>query len=200
VAQIHNDQQVYALLGRLFESVVADEEIGPRLHAVDAVVQQQFRRPDATVTLKLVAGEDREVITGDTDMRAEVMLVMDAITGHRVWLGEVSAMAALSKGQIRARGPVAKILRLIDLVTLVAPRYRAQLDALAAPGGGLPPGETEPADEEAQAQTTNGDTAPDEPEAADQQGEPTTQEPEAAADESEPPAEPEAAADDDKAA
>ena len=57
MAQIHNDQQVYALLGRLFESVIADEELGARLHTVDAVVQQQFRRPDATVTMKLVAGE-----------------------------------------------------------------------------------------------------------------------------------------------
>ena len=36
------------------------------------VVQQQFRRPDATITMKLVAGEDREVITGKTDLRPEV--------------------------------------------------------------------------------------------------------------------------------
>ena len=135
MAQIHNDQQVYALLGRLFESAVADEEVGPRLRTVDAVVQQQFRRPDATVTLKLLAGEDPAVITGKTDLRPEVVLVMDAATGHRVWLGELSAMTALSKGQIRARGPVAKILRLIDLIALVAPRYRAQIDALVAPGG-----------------------------------------------------------------
>ena len=145
MAQIHNDQQVYALLGRLFESVVADDEIGPRLHTVDAIVQQQFRRPDATVTMKLLAGEDREVITGETDLRPEVVLVMDAVTGHRVWLGELSAMVALSKGQIRARGPVAKILRLIDLVALVAPRYRAQLDALTArASGGTAPEKARP--------------------------------------------------------
>ena len=99
MAQIHNDQQVYALLGRLFESAVADEEVGPRLRTVDAVVQQQFRRPDATVTLKLLAGEDPAVITGKTDLRPEVVLVMDAATGHRVWLGELSAMTALSKGR-----------------------------------------------------------------------------------------------------
>ena len=74
---------------------------------------------------------------------------MDAATGHRVWLGELSAMTALSKGQIRARGPVAKILRLIDLIALVAPRYRAQIDALVAPGG--------PEDEAAEADTGAGD-------------------------------------------
>jgi hypothetical protein len=183
VAQIHNDQQVYALLGRLFESAIADEEVGPRLHAVDAVVQQQFRRPDATVTIKLVAGEDREVVTGKTDLRPEVVLVMDAATGHRVWLGELSAMTALSKGQIRARGPVAKILRLIDLIALVAPRYRAQLDALVAPGGGEEAGaepESGPA-EAANGSEPAGEAAPDEP-AADEAPaeEPAAEEPEPA--------------------
>jgi len=132
VAQIHNDKQVYALLGRLFEGVVADDEVGARMQRIDAVVQQQFRRPDATITMKLVAGEDRAVVTGKTDLRPGVVLVMDAVTGHRVWGGELSAMAALSKGQIRARGPVAKILQLIDAIALVAPRYRAQLDGLAS--------------------------------------------------------------------
>ena len=167
VAQIHNDQQVYALLGRLFESVVADEEIGPRLHAVDAVVQQQFRRPDATVTMKLVAGEDREVVMGETDLRSEVVLVMDAVTGHRVWLGELSAMAALSKGQIRARGPVAKILRLIELVALVAPRYRAQIDALVAPGGALPPESADDAATQAVEASNGGADTAAEPESAE---------------------------------
>ena len=187
MAQIHNDQQVYALLGRLFESVIADEELGARLHTVDAVVQQQFRRPDATVTMKLVAGEERQVITGQTDLRSEVVLVMDAATGHRVWLGELSAMAALSKGQIRARGPVAKILRLIDLIALVAPRYRAQLDALTAPAESGVEAEGEKAPGEAvEAETPE---AVEEPEAA-------AEEPDAAADEPEAPAEePEAAAD-----
>ncbi len=150
MAQINNDQQVYALLGRLFESVVADDEIGPRLGRIDAVVQQQFRRPDATVTIKLVAGEDRAVITGLTDLRPDIVLVMDAATGHRVWIGELSVMTALSKGQIRARGPVAKILQLIDLIALVAPRYRAQLEgvtAVGAPAEGVPVAEESPAEE-----------------------------------------------------
>ncbi len=132
MTEIHNDKQVYALLGRLFEAAAADDEVGPRLQRIDAVVQQQFRRPDATITMKLVAGEDREVVTGKTDMRPEVVLVMDAVTGHRVWGGELSAMAALSKGQIRARGPVAKILQLIDVIALIAPRYKAQLEGLAS--------------------------------------------------------------------
>ena len=41
MAQIHNDQQVYALLGRLFESAVADDEVGR------APAHDRRRRPAA---------------------------------------------------------------------------------------------------------------------------------------------------------
>jgi hypothetical protein len=47
---------------------------------------------------------------------------------------------ALARGQMRAHGPVAKILRLVPLVKPVFPRYRAMLeeagreDLLTAPG------------------------------------------------------------------
>lgn len=167
MAQIQNEQHVYALLGRLFEAAAADDVIGPRLQAVDAVVQQEFRRPNATVTMKLVAGEDREVVTGPTELRPEVVLVMDAATGHRVWLGELSAMTALSKGQIRARGPVAKILKLIDLVAVIAPRYRAQLEGTPAVTAGSSEEQAEetPADD-AQAEEAPAEESPaEEPQA-----------------------------------
>lgn len=188
MAQIHNDQQVYALLGKLFESAVADDVVGARLQKIDAVVQHQFRRPDAIVTMKLVAGEDRVVTTGKTDLRPDVVLVLDAVTGHRVWLGELSAMAALSKGQIRARGPVAKILQVIDAIAVVAPRYRAQLDALAAGG--------EASSEGAEAAAVAESAAAEEvaaEEAADEAGDEAAAEPEVAA-------EPETAAADEPAA
>ena len=204
MAQIHNDQQVYALLGKLFESAVADDVVGARLQKIDAVVQHQFRRPDAIVTMKLVAGEDRVVTTGKTDLRPDVVLVLDAVTGHRVWLGELSAMAALSKGQIRARGPVAKILQVIDAIALVAPRYRAQLDALAEGGEASSEGaeaaavaESAAAEEVAaeEAAEEAGDEAAAEPEVAAEPetaaaGEPAEPEPAAAAEPAAEPAEP----------
>ena len=36
---------------------------------------------------------------------------------------------ALARGQIKAKGPVAKILRLVPLTKPVFPRYKAQLEA-----------------------------------------------------------------------
>jgi putative sterol carrier protein len=56
-------------------------------------------------------------------------MTMDADTAHRFWLGKVNVTVALARGQIKAKGPVAKILRLVPLTKPVFPRYKAQLQA-----------------------------------------------------------------------
>jgi hypothetical protein len=53
---------------------------------------------------------------------------MEADTAHRFWLGKVNVTVALARGQMKAKGPVAKILKLVPLVKPVFPRYRAQLE------------------------------------------------------------------------
>ena len=58
---------------------------------------------------------------------------MEADTAHRFWLGKVNVTVALARGQMKAKGPVAKILKLVPLVKPVFPRYKAQLEAGRAP-------------------------------------------------------------------
>jgi hypothetical protein len=120
-------EDVYAHLGRLFEDIIADEELGPRFKRTDTVVQYRMRRPDSQVTVKALEDADLEVDFGVTELRPEVVLAMDADTAHRFWLGKVNVTVALARGQISARGPVAKILKLVPLVAPVRERYAARL-------------------------------------------------------------------------
>jgi len=62
-------------------------------------------------------------------MEPEVVMSMEADTAHRFWLGKVNVTTALARGQIKASGPVAKILKLVPLTKPVYPRYKAQLEA-----------------------------------------------------------------------
>jgi hypothetical protein len=120
-------EDVYAHLGRLFEDIVADEDLGQRFRGADTVIQIRMRRPDSQVTVKALAEEDLQVDFGVTQLRPEVVLAMDADTAHRFWLGKVNVTVALARGQISARGPVAKILKLVPLVDPVRGRYEARL-------------------------------------------------------------------------
>ena len=65
---------------------------------------------------------------GESDMEPDVVMSMEADTAHRFWLGKVNVTVALARGQMKAKGPVAKILKLVPLVKPVFPRYKAQLE------------------------------------------------------------------------
>ena len=116
-------------LGRLFEDIIADDDLRARFQRADTVFQYRMRRPDSQVTVKALEAEEPQVEFGITKLQPEVVLAMDADTAHRFWLGKVNVTVALARGQISARGPVAKILKLVPLVKPVQARYESQLEA-----------------------------------------------------------------------
>jgi hypothetical protein len=123
-----NDQEVYDTLGKLFEDLRDDAELFPKFQEADTIVRYEFREPDSQITVKMLAGEPGQVDFGPSEMEPEVTMSMEADTAHRFWLGKVNITVALARGQIKAQGPVAKILNLVPLVKPVFPRYEAQLE------------------------------------------------------------------------
>jgi putative sterol carrier protein len=119
---------VYATIGKLFRDLKDDEELAPKFRRANTIVQYQYREPESRITVKLIEGEDGQVDFGDTVLEPEVVMTMDADTAHRFWLGQVNVTVALARGQMKAKGPVAKILKLVPLVKPVFPRYRTQLE------------------------------------------------------------------------
>jgi putative sterol carrier protein len=128
LAYFKDADEVYAYIGRLFEELAGDEELGPRFRKANTIVQYQYRDPESRITVRLFEGEDGRVDCGDTAMEPEVVMTMDADTAHRFWLGQVNVTVAMARGQMKAKGPVAKILKLVPLVKPVFPRYRKMLE------------------------------------------------------------------------
>jgi putative sterol carrier protein len=128
VAYFSDDREVYEFIGRLFEDLAGDDELGPKFRKANTIVQYQYRNPESQITVKMIEGEDPQVDLGQTTMEPEVVMSMDADTAHRFWLGKVNVTVALARGQMKAKGPVAKILKLVPLVKPVFPRYKAQLE------------------------------------------------------------------------
>jgi putative sterol carrier protein len=129
VAYFKDADEVYAYIGKLFEQLAEDEELSPKFQKANTIVQYQYRDPESTITVKLIEGEDGQVDCGPTNMEPEVVMSMEADTAHRFWLGKVNVTVALARGQIKAKGPVAKILKLVPLTKPIYPRYKAQLEA-----------------------------------------------------------------------
>jgi putative sterol carrier protein len=129
VAYFKDAQEVYDTIGKLFADLADDEELSPQFRKANTIVQYDYREPDSTITVRLKEDEPGEVVFGETEMEPEVVMSMEADTAHRFWLGRVNVTVALARGQIKAKGPVAKILKLVPLTKPVYPRYKALLEA-----------------------------------------------------------------------
>jgi putative sterol carrier protein len=129
VAVFRDSQDVYDTLGRLFVELAEDPELGPKFRKANTIVRYEYSEPECVITVRLQEGAPGDVDFGESAMEPEVTMSMAADTAHRFWLGEVNVTVALARGQIRANGPVAKILKLVPLAKPVFPRYKAQLEA-----------------------------------------------------------------------
>ena len=128
MAYFKDADEVYQYIGKLFQDLADDEELGPRFRKANTIVQYQYRNPESQITVKLHDGENGQVDLGETAMEPEVLMTMEADTAHRFWLGKVNVTVALARGQMKAKGPVAKILKLVPLTKPVFPRYRDMLE------------------------------------------------------------------------
>jgi putative sterol carrier protein len=128
MAYFKDENEVYQFIGKLFEDLVVDDELAPKFQKANTVVQYQYRNPESQITVNMREGEDGRVDLGPTDLEPEVVMTMEADTAHKFWLGKVNVTVALARGQMKAKGPVAKILKLVPLVKPVFPRYRKMLE------------------------------------------------------------------------
>ena len=112
-------------IGQVFTMAIADPEIGPKLKAADVTLGINMTKPDARVYVDYGAGQ---VYRADTEHKADVEMYMEADVAQRFWLGKVNVAAALARGQMRAKGPVPKILKLVPLVKPIFPKYQLMLE------------------------------------------------------------------------
>jgi putative sterol carrier protein len=129
LAYFKDADEVYATIGKLFEDLAEDEELAPKFRKANVIVQYVYSNPDSIITVRLQEDQPGDVDFGDTGMEPDVTMTMEADTAHRFWLGKVNVTVAMARGQIKAKGPVAKILKLVPLTKPIFPRYKAQLEA-----------------------------------------------------------------------
>jgi putative sterol carrier protein len=128
VGHFKDEDEVYRFIGRLFQELARDDVLAPKFQKANTVVQYQYRDPESQITVSLREEDDGRVDLGETTMNPEVVMTMDADTAHRFWLGKVNVTVALARGQMKAKGPVAKILKLLPLTKPIFLRYRKMLE------------------------------------------------------------------------
>jgi putative sterol carrier protein len=118
-----SSDEVDKYIGGVFRAAAADPELAAKFAAVGMVMKIQYSDPEAEICV--VMRKPRiEVIFGESGQRADVTLVMKADTGDKYWRGEYNLALGLVRGDVKAKGPVNKILKLVPLTKPLFAVYR----------------------------------------------------------------------------
>ncbi|MFH1151029.1 MAG: hypothetical protein V1748_11205 [Actinomycetota bacterium] len=122
--------QMYELLGGLFEDLTGDKVIADKFAASGLTIQFKYTEPDAEIWLDASKKDPDNIgiICGPAEgLTAEVEMSMKADMAHEFWLGNVNLMVALTRKQIVAKGPIPKIMKLLPVIKPAYDKYKALL-------------------------------------------------------------------------
>lgn len=115
--------EVHKYLGGAFRTANETEGAGAKLRAADIVLRLDYSSPESSITVVLKE-PNIEVVEGDSDLTPDVRMSMSADNANKFWRGEYNVAVGLAKGEVKAKGPVSKILKLIPAAKPVFPLYR----------------------------------------------------------------------------
>lgn len=122
--------QLYDLLGGLFDALTKDENIAQKFAKSGLVIHFVYTDPDSEIWLDASQKDPDNlgVICGPAeDLTAEVEMSMKADVAHQFWLGNVNLMVALTRKQIVAKGPIPKIMKLLPVIKPAYEVYKTML-------------------------------------------------------------------------
>ena len=115
------------MLGGFFRLLADTPAVADKLLASKLIIRFSYSDPDVVLLIDC-SGDKLEVRTGDTDTKATVNMSMSADIAHKFWFGKVNLMAALTRKQMVAKGPIPKILKLLPAIKPSYAMYPKYLD------------------------------------------------------------------------
>lgn len=123
-------EQLYDCIGGVLDYLRTDETVSVAFRKSGLVIRFKYSDPDSEITLD--GSQDPITLTcGPCDRAPTVDMTMSADTAHQFWLGKVNLVAALTRGAMKAKGPIPAIMKLLPVIT---PAYKKYPDILREKG------------------------------------------------------------------
>ncbi|CAB1077556.1 hypothetical protein JY97_08315 [Alkalispirochaeta odontotermitis] len=103
------------MLGGFFKLMADTPVIADKLLASNLIVRFRYSDPDVVILVDC-SGDSVDVRPGDNETKEIVDMSMSADIAHKFWFGKVNLMAALTRKQMIAKGPIPKILKLLPAI------------------------------------------------------------------------------------
>jgi SCP-2 sterol transfer family. len=116
-----NADEVDKYVGEMFRQAADHPEVGAKMKAADIVLKVVYEDPECELTV--VFKDPMVVEMGASEHKPDISLFMRADTADQYWRGKYNLAVGLAKGQVKAKGPVNKILKLVPLTKPLFPVY-----------------------------------------------------------------------------
>jgi hypothetical protein len=116
------------VIGRAFELMSGDPEMGPKLRHADTPQRWEF--PDLDLVVNVAAGDSQNLVwewTADVAWEPEVTMTMDSGVANRYFQGKENIAMAIARRRIKTTGNVKKALALVPITKPVFKLYREML-------------------------------------------------------------------------
>ncbi|HSQ65598.1 MAG TPA: pyruvate dehydrogenase complex E1 component subunit beta [Polyangiaceae bacterium] len=114
MSTFHDRAQFEGVMAQLFDRLMAAPAIARPLGETAMVVR--FRYPDLDSVITFDFKHSPPAFSTDGAGPADVEMVQSSDTAHEFWLGRLNAVRAIATGKVRARGDVAKALKLLPAI------------------------------------------------------------------------------------
>jgi hypothetical protein len=112
--------ELYQCIGGFFKEATKDPDMAPKIAASKLVIRFNYTDPESTITVDAknppAAGQYFNIFEGPNDLTPDVDMSMTADIAHRFWHGKVNLVQALAKGEMKAKGPIPAILKLLPAI------------------------------------------------------------------------------------
>ncbi len=113
-----NTEKMYEVLGALFNKLMENEDVLEKFLAANITILFNIHEPTGQIWLDGEGG----VICGPADLKPTITMSLSGDSCHKFWLKQLTMPVALAKRQIKAKGPIPKVLKLLPMLK---PAYEA---------------------------------------------------------------------------
>jgi len=115
------------MLAGFFKLAADTPEVADKLLASNLIIRFRYSDPDVVIVVDC-SGDRMDVRPGDNETKEIVDMSMSADIAHKFWFGKVNLMAALTRKQMIAKGPIPKILKLLPAIKPTYAMYPKYLE------------------------------------------------------------------------
>ncbi len=130
MAFFQSSAQLQQVLGDFFQELTTNSEIAPKLKESGLKIRFNYTDPELAISLDL-SKSPIAITFNDEQLKPDVEMNMKADVAHRFWFGKVNLIAALTRREMVAKGPIPKILKLLPAIK---PAYRLYPEYLKSKG------------------------------------------------------------------